>query len=810
MHYRLLVLSTLLPAALHASAAVECPDGNLLAHARLHQDAAVLHPHRLTDGVLAAEGDPWDTDQSAVIPPNQTLSFDLRRAVRVSALLLQGNHPEGYTVSVSMDGAAWYPIWRAPSASRHGMRLRETIGLDGVARWIRLEPQRLQRAYALSEFQAYCRPPERWPPALSRATGMLDPSLKLSSRGHFRQLASHRMTVALLGWLVFVALVVRKARASPVALTCAFALSILAAAYLLLTGLSHRYQPERWLKVGAVLACAVLPLVLIAVHLWLGRRPGRHGSLPAAAALIAGAGALLYGVAIVALYGSPHPATGWALAGLFSVAGAVLALRRSMSWQRRLHGLALVGVTLGSLCALVQFNPQGMLVLLHDQFHYFVGAKYFQELGYTRLYHCAAIAEMDNGRGEAMVRQRIRDLATNRLMPAEKVLADPQPCRRAFSAQRWQAFRADVAYFRTRTTAHGAQGYLMDHGYNASPWWTALNRPMLVSRPASDTAVRWLSSVDIVLLLAMFGLLSWAFGVEVAVLTALLWGTSSIWMYEAQGGIGSFGRLYWVFAVLAAVCLSRKGRFGAAGFCLAVAIMDRLFPVAFVFGPAVVAAVDLFKVRFDGRLWRMLAGATLGVALLASYTLHAPDGLQTAGEFVQNSRKHASTELTNNVGLKTLVSYSWVRIGELSNYQWTQLRKQNLSRRYPVFLALAAGALLLTGWVCWVVREPWKLVVAGLLPMFAVFTLTNYYYAVLILLAPLAAGRLMHIAVLLGTILVGQVLYQQTWPELEYTLYSAMILVVLVYFLTALVLDSKRAGGAPETDRFAPSIAGIA
>jgi hypothetical protein len=637
---------------------------------------------------------------------------------------------------------------------------------------------------------------------------------KMSRGARIRHMGAHRMTIAVLGWVVFFALSVSRHRPPRVALALAAGLSGLAVAYLLLTASTGRYEAERQLHITAVFAFAVLPLLATAAALsprLQVLRAATPGWTCATAALIAGAGAVIYALGVAAIHGTQQPAIIWAVA-----AGAALAMvlvsvlaRAAVSGQQRLHRAALVGITLGSVYALVHFNPQGSLVLLHDQFHYFLGAKYFQELGYTRLYHCAAIAEMDNGRGELIAQQRIRDLMTNRLVPGDALLADPHSCRSAFSARRWEAFRSDVAYFRTHTSAHGAQNYLKDHGYNASPAWTALNRAMIASRPASNTTVRWLSSIDVALLLGMFALLVWAFGAETAVLAALLWGTSSIWMYEGQGGIGSFGRLYWVFAVLAAVCLSKKGWSGVAGFSLAVAVMDRLFPVAFLFGPIAAAAGGLVKRRSDRRLWRMLAGATLGVTLIASYTFHATDGLQTVNAFVENSRNHVSRELINNVGLSTLVSSSWVSTGQLTNYQWTQLRKQNLARRYAAFLALAATALVMTAWVCWVVREPWKMLIVGLLPMFAMFSLTNYYYAVLVLLAPLAGGRLLHMAVLIGSILVAQVVHQQTWPELAFALYSVLVPALLLYFMAALALDSKR-DRKHETDRPVPSALGTA
>jgi hypothetical protein len=45
-----------------------------------------------------------------------------------------------------------------------------------------------------------------------------------------------------------------------------------------------------------------------------------------------------------------------------------------------------------------------------EQFHYFLGAKYFPELGYTRLYQCTAVAEAEQDGGKLEDRVRLHDL----------------------------------------------------------------------------------------------------------------------------------------------------------------------------------------------------------------------------------------------------------------------------------------------------------------------------------------------------------------------------------------------------------------
>ena len=82
-------------------------------------------------------------------------------------------------------------------------------------------------------------------------------------------------------------------------------------------------------------------------------------------------------------------------------------------------GLALV---LGLVAALSWWDPLLLprerppgLHWVHptDSFHYYMGPKYFRELGYFSLYECLAAAEIELGAGAAVARRAYRDLGTN-------------------------------------------------------------------------------------------------------------------------------------------------------------------------------------------------------------------------------------------------------------------------------------------------------------------------------------------------------------------------------------------------------------
>ena len=104
----------------------------------------------------------------------------------------------------------------------------------------------------------------------------------------------------------------------------------------------------------------------------------------------------------------------------------------------------------------------------HDAFHYYVGARYFRELGYAQLYRCALAADLEAGLDPG---PRLRDLETNRLLPATTQLDAARACRARFAPERWQAFARDLDWFRARLAPRAWQQIREDHGFNGSPVW---------------------------------------------------------------------------------------------------------------------------------------------------------------------------------------------------------------------------------------------------------------------------------------------------------------------------------------------------
>jgi len=150
--------------------------------------------------------------------------------------------------------------------------------------------------------------------------------------------------------------------------------------------------------------------------------------------------------------------------------------RREWVVLPRLRSALLVLLALATLFSWWHPHQTRFSTWLHvnDAFHYYLGAKYFDELRYTRLYRCAVVADAEAGLAPRAVRHQIRNLETNRPESADVALRDPQACKRHFSPERWQSFASDLRWFRQQTTLPIWFRLRGDHGYNPPPTWTML------------------------------------------------------------------------------------------------------------------------------------------------------------------------------------------------------------------------------------------------------------------------------------------------------------------------------------------------
>jgi hypothetical protein len=465
-------------------------------------------------------------------------------------------------------------------------------------------------------------------------------------------------------------------------------------------------------------------------------------------------------VGSVALYGPLEIPGRNRWQGVVAAAGALL-----LAWDARLRrrgragwaqaprdaGLtALVAVSFFLLLAPMGF---GFERFLHgwDAFHYYVGGKYFRELGHYRLYDCTLIADAE-AFGPTVGRTALRDLRTNEMKPARAVLQDREACKAQFTPERWQAFADDVAFFRVRMPPAKWLSLRTDHGYNPPPTWGLLGTPLTNLAAASETQLTALLLIDTLLIVAMLGVVAWAFGGRVMGVAFLFLANNYPASWDWVGG--SVLRYDWLFAAVTGICLLRRGRHAAGGALLTWSAALRIFPLLLLATVGLGRALQMLSARrlaLEPGDRRLLAGS-LGAALALFVGATAvAGGLAPWAEFVEKSRIHLDTPLANYAGLRSVIAYDHdlreavtvkAARGEDPYARWREGRRETFAARAPIFWILVAAYLaLLTAAVR---RRPeWIAAVLGAAAIPVVFELTSYYHAILLVLAflwPLRAG----------------------------------------------------------------------
>jgi hypothetical protein len=407
----------------------------------------------------------------------------------------------------------------------------------------------------------------------------------------------------------------------------------------------------------------------------------------------------------------------------------------------------LLGVmAVAAALAYTNFGQFHGIAMVHhwEQFHYFLGSKYFPEVGYDGLYvaSLAAERELDLGHPPQPV---MRDLRTNEVVPLGSLVNHMKEVRERFSDERWRAFRDDVAYFLEANRYGYVSSIRRDHGYNPTPTWTFSARLASAWLPASDATLRALAWLDPLLLAGMFWMIFRTFGTRIGCLAVIVFGLGYPWRFDWVGG--AFLRQDWLAAVGAAVCLLKRGRTGLAGALIAYATMVRVFPGGFLVGPAVVAVRHLVEHRPTAWFRRLALGFVAGVLVCLAAGSLTGAGPGAWGRFAWNLDKHHGTWLTNNVGLPNLLLYDRATMAREDVdfrlpepwIKW-QAKMNRLQEERRGWLMLASAAFLAVVAAAAWRMEPHEASVLGTAVAFAVVVLTCYYW-VMLLLVPLGRGR---------------------------------------------------------------------
>ena len=384
------------------------------------------------------------------------------------------------------------------------------------------------------------------------------------------------------------------------------------------------------------------------------------------------------------------------------VLGAQLRRSGRPDAQRRARDTALAVLAFAALLGswnFLRFHYPGFVHA--DLVPYYLGTKYFPELGYARLYECIAVADFEAGHGARVARRAITDLETYELRDTRRILADPGSCKAGFAAERWGAFERDVAWLRRAFGREGWESLQRDHGFNATPLWAAMGA-LLAAAPASATQVLALASLDALLDLVAFAALAWGFGWRATAVALVYWGTNRVAGFDWTGG--SYLRHDWLAATFAGLACLRRGFPLGAGLLFGTAALLRAVPGVLFLGPALAALVQMVRTRrlHPGReTVRLAAGAAIAAALLLPLSA-LWTGPGAWRDFAENLAHHRSVPASNTLGLRTALSFTQegrfalVLASERDpGRAWKERRSAAFAERRLAYLAGAAAWLAL-------------------------------------------------------------------------------------------------------------------
>ena len=427
----------------------------------------------------------------------------------------------------------------------------------------------------------------------------------------------------------------------------------------------------------------------------------------------------------------------------------------------------------------------------HEFYHYYLGAKYSEELGYQHLYECTMIAEIDLGRDASVRKRKIRDLRDNLIKPSleSAVYRDPDSCKKRFSSERWQDFKTDITWF--ERSAHGDywEGMQKDHGYNPPPLWTMTGKFFSNMAPAGDTFFKLLACLDISIHIAVLGLFAWAFGWRVAMIGAVFWGINSPASFYWTGG--AFLRQDWILFGVAAICCARKRHFYLAGFFMIWAGLLRVFPLAFSACWIFVILWDTWrKRRLDLRFKKVLIGMALALATLVPASNFTTGGGWST--FLHHISLHRSTPLTNQMGLPAMLAHSWEGRMQFLRDEglddpfevWKDTRTERYTALKPLWYAILLGLCLWFAWACLTMRQLWLAPAMMLAIATSVTNSTCYYYAMFLFAIPLARahpamGPFMIALAASSRVVLGRF----HWIDDSYIALSWLFYIAALYFL---------------------------
>lgn len=398
-------------------------------------------------------------------------------------------------------------------------------------------------------------------------------------------------------------------------------------------------------------------------------------------------------------------------------------------------GLKWVGIaTAIAISVLVAFNyfyysrTPGSWIHRWDIFHSSMNSRYFDELGYFKLYECTLVLGSDSVEPLREI-ESMRDLSTLTYIDT-KDLFQTSDCQSRFSETRLASFMGDITFW-NELMPNRWERLLKDKGYNGTPFYTIIYRNLIGQQPFSVKQITNLAFLDILFIGLAFYTVFRSYGVKVTFFAFLFFAVNFPNRFVHMGG--SILRFDYLALLILGICALKSKRYALSASLMALATMIRVFPVLFAIGVG-------FKMLAEGLQNRKIAPnhlrffAGFGMTILLGVLISLPvDGLKGWTNFFENSLQHNVNTAGFRIGLRHLFMIGGNMFGSggfISFAQKTEIFNTHLAS-YTLTLALITWPFLR------MVKRMNTVsftVIFGTLSFYLLFASTRYYYSILVLL----------------------------------------------------------------------------
>ncbi len=431
------------------------------------------------------------------------------------------------------------------------------------------------------------------------------------------------------------------------------------------------------------------------------------------------------------------------IAGIFLAFMLMYAKRyRQKDLEKKLTIILAVmaAISIGAFYNMGKFHFGGGVYHTHDLYHYYMGSKYFKEVGYLHLYDATIVADEESNNYMEKV-DSVRDQSTYNFRSRTTSHQNKPEWRPKFTEERWSQFKKDLVWFQTHPhTWRWWKGIVGDFGYNPSPVWTMIAQALSLTVPAQDGYFVIIAYMDALLAAIMFYMIFRAFGLQTMLFSMVYWGCTYTFVFSFTGA--SFLRHDWIIYLMIGICLLKmqKEKLAAPFFALTTGL--RVLPLIYMIQPAV---KFLWDWKEEGRMNKFIFRffiylAASGIAIFILTLLTVAGGIDTWLAFYEKMKVHKQSWNTWNWGFVDIFIYQGEVYDNLPT-NWKAIKEGRLNDFMPVIVTMQ----IITSIIFFRIAarlEYWEGICLGGFMFFLFFNPTKYYYVHLITLMPLFASRL--------------------------------------------------------------------